>query len=94
VANLSHKLPRIKLLEFKTDDFFGAPVSRLRFGKATRLYTTRLFPHHETDPRSSRSMVKVTGVYRPDSGGGWGKMSGDELLTGITDDTGNPLSIF
>ena len=94
VASLRHKLPRIKLLEFKTDDFFGAPVSRLRFGSATRLYTTRIFPHHETDPRSSRSMVKVTGVYRPDASGGWRKMSGDELLTGITDDSVSPLSIF
>ncbi|MDF1535642.1 MAG: hypothetical protein P1S46_03960 [bacterium] len=94
VAGMRHKLPRIKLSEFKTDDFSGAPVSRLRFGDATRLYTIRLFPHHETDPRSSRSMVKVTGVYRPGTVTGWEKMSGDELLTGISDDAGNPLNIF
>jgi hypothetical protein len=91
---MRHKLPRIKLSEFKTDDFSGASVSRLRFGEKTRLYTTRLFPHHETDPRSSRSMVKVTGVYKPCDRPGWEKMSGDELLTGISDDAGNPLSIF
>ena len=94
VAGMRHKLPRIKLSEFKTDDFSGAPVSRLRFGDATRLYTTRIFPHHETDPRSSRSMVKVTGVYRPGAVTGWEKLSGDELLTGISDESGNPLSIF
>ena len=94
VAGMRHKLPRIKLSEFKTDDFSGASVSRLRFGEKTRLYTTRLFPHHETDPRSSRSMVKVTGVYKPCDRPGWEKMSGDELLTGISDDAGNPLSIF
>jgi hypothetical protein len=86
VAGIRHKLPRIKLSEFKTDDFSGAPVSRLRFGDATRLYLCRLFPHHETDPRSSRAMVKVTGIYRPSTTNHWERMSGEDLLTGITDD--------
>jgi hypothetical protein len=86
VTGTRHKLPRIKLSEFKTDDFSGAPVSRLRFGDATRLYLCRLFPHHETDPRSSRAMVKVTGVYRPSTPHHWERMSGEDLLTGITED--------
>jgi hypothetical protein len=86
VNGARHKLPRIKLSEFKTDDFSGAPVSRLRFGDATRLYLCRLFPHHETDPRSSRAMVKVTGIYRPSTPHHWERMSGEDLLTGITDD--------
>ncbi len=86
VTGIRHKLPRIKLSEFKTDDFSGAPVSRLRFGDATRLYLCRLFPHHETDPRSSRAMVKVTGIYRPSTTTHWERMSGEDLLTGITDD--------
>jgi len=86
VTGIRHKLPRIKLSEFKTDDFSGAPVSRLRFGNATRLFLCRLFPHHETDPRSSRAMVKVTGIFRPSTSGDWERMSGEDLLTGITDD--------
>jgi len=86
VNGLRHKLPRIKLSEFRTDDFSGAPVSRLRFGSATRLYLCRLFPHHETDPRSSRSMVKVTGVYRPSATGTWERISGQDLLSGITEE--------
>ena len=85
VTGIRHKLPRIKLSEFKTDDFSGAPVSRLRFGDATRLYLCRLFPHHETDPRSSRAMVKVTGIYRPTTSHHWERMSGEDLLTGITE---------
>jgi hypothetical protein len=90
VTGTRHKLPRIKLSEFKTDDFAGAPVSRLRFGDATRLYMCRFFPHHETDPRSSRAMVKVTGIYRPITAHHWERMSGDDLLTGISDDMGEP----
>jgi hypothetical protein len=90
VTGIRHKLPRIKLSEFKTDDFSGAPVSRLRFGDPTRLYLCRFFPHHETDPRSSRSMVKVTGIYRPLASDHWERMSGDDLLTGITDNMEEP----
>lgn len=90
VAGIRHKLPRIKLSEFRTDDFSGAPVSRLRFGDATRLYLCRLFPHHDTDPRSSRTMVKVTGVYRPATPNHWERMSGEDLLTGITEDLEEP----
>jgi len=90
VTGIRHKLPKIKLSEFKTDDFFGAPVSRLRFGNPTRLYLCRLFPHHETDPRSSRAAVKVTGIYRPLATNHWERMSGEDLLTGITGDIGEP----
>jgi hypothetical protein len=90
VTGMRHKLPKIKLLEFKTDDFSGAPVSRLRFSDATRLYLCRFFPHHETDPRSSRAMVKVTGVYRPTKNRSWERISGEDLLTGITEDMGEP----
>lgn len=90
VTGIRHKLPRIKLSEFRTDDFSGAPVSRLRFGDETRLYLCRLFLHHETDPRSSRAMVKVTGIYRPITSRHWERMSGEDLLTGITDDMAEP----
>ncbi|UCG38397.1 MAG: hypothetical protein JSV00_09475 [bacterium] len=38
LCGVRHRLPRIKLSEYKTDDFLGTPVSRLRFGNGTRLY--------------------------------------------------------
>ncbi|MBN2720960.1 MAG: hypothetical protein JXR72_07655 [Proteobacteria bacterium] len=86
-----HKLPRIKLSEFMTDDFAGSPVSRLRFNHETRLFTCRLFPYHETDPRSSRTAIKVTGVYRPLPTKGWERMSGEDLLMGIPMDPDNSI---
>jgi hypothetical protein len=83
VCGIRHRLPKIKLSEFRTDDFFGSQVSRLRFGPSTRLYLSRIFPHHETDPRSSRAMVKVTGVYHPAPGPSWFRIKGDDLVVGI-----------
>jgi len=94
VCAARHKLPKIKLSEFKTDDFMGSPVSRLRFGDPTRLYMCRLFPHHETDPRCSRTVIKVTGVYRPTSLPGWERMSGEELLTGISMDKNDSMAFY
>ena len=94
VCATSHKLPKIKLSEFKTDDFMGSPVSRLRFGDPTRLYMCRLFPHHETDPRSSRTVIKVTEVYRPSARAGWERMSGEELLTGISMDEDDSIAFY
>jgi hypothetical protein len=87
-----HKLQRIKLAEFMTDDFSGSPVSRLRFGKKTRLYTCRLFPYHQVDPRSSRSAIKVTGVYRFLSPLGWERISGEELLANISMDNDDSMA--
>jgi len=84
VCGVRHRLPRIKLSEFRSDDFHGSPVSRLRFGQSTRLYTVKLFPHHETDPRSSRTILKVTGVYRPAGDAGWEWIPGDDLVMGIS----------
>ena len=94
VCGIKHKLPRIKLSEFRTDDFFGSPVSRLRFSSGTRLYFCKLFPHHETDPRSSRAMVKVTGVYLISSENEWERISGDDLLMGIRDDESDSIYFY
>jgi hypothetical protein len=94
VCATRHKIPKIKLSEFKTDDFMGSPVSRLRFGNLTRLYMCRLFPHHETDPRSSRAVIKVTGVYRPSLSALWERMSGEELLTGISMDEDDSMAFY
>ena len=65
-------------------------MTEIAKGDSTRLYLCRFFPHHETDPRSSRTMVKVTGIYRPITSHHWERMSGDDLLTGIADDLGEP----
>lgn len=85
VCGMRHRLPRIKLSEFRTDDFMGSPVSRLRFGPSTRLYLCRFFPYHETDPRSSRTMFKMTGIYRPGDTAPWFRISGDDLVMGVSE---------
>jgi hypothetical protein len=77
-----HRLAPVKLAEFSTDDFDGAPIYRLRFGTATRLYYFNLPFHHELDPRSTRIPLKVHLILRPADGGGWLKLSSDELLHG------------
>ncbi|HEY6838094.1 MAG TPA: hypothetical protein VI389_05050, partial [Geobacteraceae bacterium] len=54
VINRHHKLAKVELSEFATDDFGGAPVCRLRFGNGTRLFYFNLPLHHDLDPRTSR----------------------------------------
>jgi hypothetical protein len=70
--------------EFKTDDFGGAPVCRLRFGAETRLFLFNLPPHHEHDPRTSRMPLKLHSIMRWSESGEWEKLPGDELSNGIT----------
>ncbi len=83
VFNRRAKLPRLALPEFSTDDFGGAPLSRVRFGTATRLYYFTLPLHHEIDPRSARVPLKVHGIYRPSGAGGWARISADEMMGGL-----------
>jgi hypothetical protein len=78
-----HNLVSVTLSEFSTDDFGGAPLCRLRFGTATRLYYFNLPLHHELDPRSSRLPLKVHGIFCPTGKGDWRKLSGDEILQGL-----------
>ncbi len=78
-----HKLARIELSEFSTDDMEGAPLWRLRFGTATRLYYFNLPLHHELDPRSSRVPLKVHAILRRGDRGGWEKLSGERIATEI-----------
>jgi hypothetical protein len=82
VIGSRHKLARVALPEFSSDDFGGAPLCRLRFGTSTRLYYFNLPLHHELDPRSYRIPLKVHGILRP-SDGAWLKLSGDEILQGL-----------
>jgi hypothetical protein len=79
VIGRRHKLARVALPEFSTDDFGGAPLCRLRFGTATRLYYFNLPLHHEPDPRSPRLALKVHSVMRPTVTDGWAKITGEEL---------------
>jgi len=78
-----HNLRSVALSEFSTDDFGGAPLCRMRFGTATRLFYFNLPLHHELDPRSSRLPLKVHGIFCPEGKGGWRKLSGDEILQGV-----------
>ncbi len=73
-----HKLARVETPEFSTDDLGGAPVCRLRFGTATRLYYFNLPLHHELDPRSSHLPMKVHAILRRDEGR-WTKVTGERI---------------
>jgi len=74
-----HRLAPVQVAEFSTDDFDGAPIGRLRFGTATRLYYFNLPLHHELDPRSSHLPLKVHSIMRAAEGGDWIKVSSDPL---------------
>jgi hypothetical protein len=83
VLSSRHKMPRVSLPELATDDFGGAPIGRLRFGGATRLYYVHVQLHHELDPRSSRLPVKVHAIMRRGLDGRWTRVTGDEMVEGL-----------
>jgi hypothetical protein len=64
VVGRHHKLVRVEDDEFCTDDFGGAPLCRLRFGRATRIFYFNLPAEHALDPRSSRIPMKVHLILR------------------------------
>lgn len=82
VINQNHRLAQVNFSEFSTDDFDGAPVCRLRFGKATRLLYFNLPPQHEIDPRTSRVPLKVHAIMAADESGGWRKIAVNEPTEG------------
>jgi hypothetical protein len=86
VINRSHRLTKVSFSEFGTDDFDGAPVCRLRFGKGTRLLYFNLPPQHEIDPRTSRVPLKVHAIMALDKAGAWRKIEVDEPGTGYAFD--------
>ena len=71
MINHSHRLAQTSFSEFDTDDFGGAPICRLRFGKGTRLLYFNLPPQHEVDPRTSRVPLKVHAIMAVDESGEW-----------------------
>jgi hypothetical protein len=78
VINRNHRLAKFSLPEFETDDFDGAPVCRLRFGKGTRLFFFNLPPQHDIDPRTSRVPLKVHTIMAQGPAGAWRKIDVEE----------------
>ncbi len=92
-----HKIRKISMPEYNTDDFGGLPVCRLRFGAATRLYYYSLPFFHELDPRATRTPLKVHAIFRQEAES-WTRMSCEELAGGgsILDHSANgkPAKVF
>jgi len=80
IIHKNHKLEKVHLAEFATDDYDGLPVCRLRFGEQTRLYYFNLPLFHELDPRTTRVPLKIHSIFRPTRDGGWLRMGGEELV--------------
>jgi hypothetical protein len=74
ILHRSHKMAQAETAEFRTDDFDGLPVCRLRFGGQTRLYYFNLPLFHELDPRTTRYPLKIHAIYRLD-GEDWVRLS-------------------
>jgi hypothetical protein len=81
ILHRSHKIAPAETAEFRTDDFDGLPVCRLRFGSGTRLYYFNLPLFHELDPRTTRYPLKIHAIYRPGSAG-WTRLG--DLSTSLT----------
>jgi hypothetical protein len=79
ILSASHKIEQTNLREYSTDNFNGLPVCRMRFGDQTRLYYFNLPFFHELDPRTTRTPIRVHGIYRPEQNG-WTRMKSSELL--------------
>lgn len=82
VLNRKHRLARVVLPEFISDDYAGAPLCRLRFGDGTRLLYFNLPLEHEIDPRGSRISLKVHAVMGRDAAGAWQKIKVDGETSG------------
>ncbi len=82
VLHKNRKLPPTSVAEYRTDDFYGEPVSRLRFGRDTRIYLLELALFHERDPRTTRSPVKILSIWCPE-GGEWRRLAGEEIISGV-----------
>lgn len=83
VINRHHRLEQVVSEEFVADDFAGAPVCRLRFGRGTRLLYFNLPLHHEIDPRSSRVPLKVHAILQRSAEEGWEKVQSATFVGGI-----------
>ncbi|MBI5167122.1 MAG: hypothetical protein HY998_05205 [candidate division NC10 bacterium] len=82
VFHKNRRLPLTSVAEYRTDDFYGEPVSRLRFGRDTRLYFLELALFPERDPRTSRIPVKILSIWCQEEGK-WRALEGEEIISGI-----------
>ena len=82
VVHKDRRLPSTAVAEYSTDDLSGGPVSRLRFGPETRLYFVELSLFHSRDPRTTRTPVKILGIFcwKEEK---WRKLEGEEIISGI-----------
>jgi hypothetical protein len=82
VIHKDHRLPLTSVAQYRTDDFNGEPVSRLRFGRETRLYFLDLSLFHQRDPRTSRLSIKILGIFCWEEGK-WRRLEGEEIISGV-----------
>lgn len=82
VVHKDHRLPLTSVAQYRTDDFNGEPVSRLRFGRETRLYFLDLSLFHQRDPRTSRLSIKILGIFCWEEGK-WRRLEGEEIISGL-----------
>ncbi len=82
VAHKDRRLPVTAVAEYSTDDLSGGPVSRLRFGPGTRLYFVELSLFHSRDPRTTRTPLKILGIFCWEEEK-WRKLEGEEIISGI-----------
>jgi len=91
IIHKSHKLEKVQLGEFATDDFGGLPVCRLRFGEKPRLFFFNLPVFHELDPRTTRVPLKIHSIFRPNRQGNWIRMASEELVSGVAGTTSGDI---
>lgn len=82
VVHKDRRLPPTAVAEYSTDDLYGGPVSRLRFGAETRLYFVELSLFHSRDPRTTRTPVKILSILCWEDGE-WREMDGSEIISGM-----------
>ena len=82
VVHKDRRLPSTAVAEYSTDDLSGGPVSRLRFGPGTRLYFVELSLFHSRDPRTTRTPLKILGIFCWEEEK-WRKLEGQEIISGI-----------
>lgn len=77
VIHKRHKLEKIALPEFSSDNFGGLPICRLRFGKDSRLFFFNLPVFHELDPRTTRAPLKIHSIFREQAEHHWTRIESD-----------------
>jgi len=77
VIHKRHKLEKVDLPEFSSDDFGGLPICRLRFGQDSRLFFFNLPVFHELDPRTTRAPLKIHSIFQQLADDRWTRIESD-----------------